>query len=109
MPTVDSKGRIVLPIAVREELGIEPGSEVTVRTRDHRVILEPEDDPSDVIQRLEALIEEAAVERERRRGEGERSGRSASLDEDLIAAKQRRVIRSGANRESPSDRENGNE
>ncbi|MEF8819842.1 MAG: AbrB/MazE/SpoVT family DNA-binding domain-containing protein [Haloferacaceae archaeon] len=56
MPKVDSKGRIVLPQELRERLGIAPGSEVEVREEGGRVVVEPEDDPAEVIARMEALV-----------------------------------------------------
>ncbi|MUV59423.1 AbrB/MazE/SpoVT family DNA-binding domain-containing protein [Halobacterium sp. CBA1126] len=63
MTTVDSKGRIVLPQELRERLGIAPGTEVEVREEDGKAVVEPEDDPSDVISRMERLVAEAASER----------------------------------------------
>jgi AbrB family looped-hinge helix DNA binding protein len=40
--TVSSKGQMVIPAAIREELGIEAGTRVAVRLEGMRVILEPE-------------------------------------------------------------------
>jgi len=40
--TVSSKGQMVIPAAIREELGIEPGTRVAVRLEGMQVILEPE-------------------------------------------------------------------
>lgn len=40
--TVSTKGQIVIPAAVREELEIEPGTRVAVRVEGGRVILDPE-------------------------------------------------------------------
>jgi AbrB family looped-hinge helix DNA binding protein len=40
--TVSTKGQIVIPAAVREELKIEPGTRVAVRVEGGRVILDPE-------------------------------------------------------------------
>lgn len=65
MPTVDDKGRIVLPKAVRERLGITPGTEVEVRTDDGKAIVEPEDDPERIIEQMGRLIDSAAEGRER--------------------------------------------
>jgi len=56
---VDTKGRVVLPKAVRERLGIDPGTEVTVREEDGRVVIEPEDDPEAIIDDLETMIASA--------------------------------------------------
>jgi len=40
--TVSIKGQMVIPAAIREALGIEPGTRVAVRLDGMRVILEPE-------------------------------------------------------------------
>ncbi len=40
--TVSSKGQLVIPAAIRQELGIEPGTRVAVRLEGTNVILEPE-------------------------------------------------------------------
>lgn len=63
MPTVDAKGRIVLPKEVRERLDIDPGTEVDVQEEDGRVVVEPERDPDEIIERMESLIEDAAADR----------------------------------------------
>jgi AbrB family looped-hinge helix DNA binding protein len=39
---MDKSGRLVLPKAVREEAGIEPGMPLRIRVRDGRVEIEPE-------------------------------------------------------------------
>jgi AbrB family looped-hinge helix DNA binding protein len=39
--TVSSKGQMVIPAAIREELGIEPGTRVAVRREGDEVILRP--------------------------------------------------------------------
>jgi AbrB family looped-hinge helix DNA binding protein len=86
--TVDSKGRIVLPKDVRERLGISPGTEVDVHEEDGRAVVEPEDDPDEILERMERLVEEASPER----------GETTPLPEgiDPIARKHRDAIRSGA-------------
>lgn len=63
MAKVDSKGRIVLPKEVRERLDIEPGSEVEIRTDDGRAVVEPERDPSAIVDRMEELIEASRTAR----------------------------------------------
>lgn len=63
MTKVDAKGRIVLPRDVRERLGIAPGTEVEIREEDGKAIVEPEDDPEQVIERMEQLISEASDNR----------------------------------------------
>lgn len=40
--TIDNAGRLVLPKAVREEAGIEPGMPLRIAVRDGRVEIEPE-------------------------------------------------------------------
>lgn len=64
MAKVDSKGRVVLPQSVRERLGIAPGSEVEIHEQDGRAVVEPEDDPEDIVEDLEGLIETAAADRD---------------------------------------------
>lgn len=39
--TLSSKGQIVIPIEIREKLGIEAGTRIAVRIEQERVILEP--------------------------------------------------------------------
>ena len=40
--TVSSKGQLVIPATIREELGIEPGTRVAIRLEGSEVILRPE-------------------------------------------------------------------
>ncbi|WP_136601201.1 AbrB/MazE/SpoVT family DNA-binding domain-containing protein [Salinigranum halophilum] len=91
MAKVDSKGRIVLPKEVRERLGISPGTEVTVHEEDGKAVVEPEDDPDRIVERMELLVEETSSER----------GETTPLDEgtDPIAEKHRDAIRRGADSE----------
>ena len=88
MAKVDSKGRIVLPKAMRERLGITPGTEVEINEEDGRVVVEPEDNPDQIIERMERLITETASKR----------GETIPLDKgvDPIAEKHRETIRQGA-------------
>lgn len=88
MAKVDSKGRIVLPKEVREDLGITPGTEVTIHEEDGKAVVQPEDNPEEIIERMERLIAEASAEREE----------TVPVEEgaDPIAQKHRDVIRRGA-------------
>ena len=90
MPTVDSKGRIVLPQEVREALDIAPGTEVAVHEEDGRAVVEPEDDPDEVIERMETLIEETS----------RTAGDAVPLDDTSpVARKHREAVRRGAGRD----------
>ena len=40
--TVSSKGQLVIPAAIREELGIEPGTRVAIRRVGQVLVLKPE-------------------------------------------------------------------
>ncbi|HVZ83538.1 MAG TPA: AbrB/MazE/SpoVT family DNA-binding domain-containing protein [Terracidiphilus sp.] len=40
--TFSSKGQLVIPAAIREAMGIEPGTRVAIHQEGSRVILEPE-------------------------------------------------------------------
>lgn len=88
MTTVDSKGRIVLPQAVRERLGITAGTEVAIREEDGKAVVEPEDAPEQIIERMDQLVAETSPERRE----------STPLDDgvDPIARKHRDAVRSGA-------------
>ena len=88
MPTVDSKGRIVLPQDVRKQLGIEPGIEVEVREEDGKAIVEPEDDPEKIIDRMEELIAETSP--------ASTNTLPFENNPDPIAQKHRDAIRRGA-------------
>ncbi|MBV0923406.1 AbrB/MazE/SpoVT family DNA-binding domain-containing protein [Halomicroarcula limicola] len=90
MTKVDSKGRIVLPQEVRKRLGISPGSEVEVREEDGKAVVEPEDDPEEIIDRMEKLVGETSVER----------GETTPFDGGArpTAQKHRDAIRRGAER-----------
>ena len=91
MTKVDSKGRIVLPQEVREQLGITPGTEVEVREEDGLAVIEPEDDPDEILSRMEQLVKEASSEPDERVPMPE--------DIDLIAHKHRETVRRGAEKE----------
>lgn len=40
--TISTKGQMVIPAAIREELGIEPGTRVAVRIEGGRMIVDPQ-------------------------------------------------------------------
>lgn len=65
MPKIDSKGRVVLPQEIRERLGITPGTEVEVREESGKAVVEPEDDPERIIERMEELVAGIPDERQR--------------------------------------------
>lgn len=91
MPTVDSKGRIVLPKAVREALDIAPGTDVTVEVRDDEqgVVVEPAPDPEETANELLETIEREAA----RRGE---TTRSPQGDTHPVARDHVETVRRGA-------------
>lgn len=88
MVKMDSKGRIVLPQEVRERLGITPGTEVDVHEEGGKAVVEPEEDPERVIERMNQLVEETSPERTE----------TTSFEEgvDPIARKHREAVRRGA-------------
>lgn len=85
MTTVDSKGRVVLPKEVRERLGITPGTEVEVREEDGKAVVEPEDDPERILDRMERLVEETS----------DRGETSPLEDADPISQDHRDAVRRG--------------
>lgn len=88
MVTVDSKGRVVLPQEIRERLGITAGTEVEIHEENGKAVVEPEDDPEHVIEKMEVLIEETAPE----------NGGPTPPDDDTspVAQKHRDAVRRGA-------------
>ena len=91
MPTVDSKGRITLPKRVRERLGIDAGTEVEVHEDDGKVVVEPEEDPREVLDRMEELVAESSPA----------SGETTPLDAETgpVARKHRDAVRRGTERD----------
>lgn len=91
MSKMDSKGRIVLPKEVRERLNITPGTEVEVREEDGKAVVEPEDDPADILDRMEQLVAETSTDR------GESTPPADSSDP--VARDHRAAVRRGATRD----------
>lgn len=92
MPKVDSKGRVVLPQHVRERLGIEPGTEVEIHEEGGKAVVEPEDDPQEIIERMEELIAETSP--------ASTETRSLEAGVDPIAQNHRDAVRRGAEHNS---------
>jgi len=88
MTTVDAKGRIVLPKEVRDRLGITPGTAVEVREEDGKAVVRLEDDPDDILERMDRLVEAASSNRDETTAF---SGRP-----DPVARKHRDAVRRGA-------------
>jgi AbrB family looped-hinge helix DNA binding protein len=92
MAKVDAKGRIVLPKEVRDRLGITAGTEVAIREEDGKAVVEPEDDPEQIIECMEQLVTESSAERA--------ATKPLDDEDDPIAQKHRDAIRSGATDDS---------
>jgi len=88
MAKVDSKGRIVLPQKLRDRLDITPGSEVDIHEEDGRVVVEPEDDPEQIIDRMEQLVADTSPEPD--------ETMSVEDGADPIARRHRDAVRRGA-------------
>ncbi len=81
--TLSTKGQIVIPAAIREELKMEPGTRIAVRMEGGRIVLDPETIAAKLAMidmmkgytaggpsMTDALIEDRRRERERERAEG---------------------------------------
>ena len=92
MATVDSNGWIVLPKEVGERFGITPWADREVREDDVKMIDEPEDDPRQIIERMEKLVAETSS----------RPRETTPFDESAgpIARKHKDAVRRGADDES---------
>ena len=92
MAKVDSKGRVVLPQEVRDRLGITAGTEVEIHEEDGKAVVKPEDDPEQIIECMEQLVEETSSQR----------GETTPLDEgvDPVAQKHRDAVQRGAEKNS---------
>jgi AbrB family looped-hinge helix DNA binding protein len=54
--TIDPAGRIVIPKALRERLGLAAGEPLDVRERDGRLEIEPEPTPMTLVKRKGGLV-----------------------------------------------------
>lgn len=88
MTKVDAKGRIVLPQEVRERLGIAPGTVVEVREEDGRAVIEPEDEPEEILRRMERMVAEFSAT--------DRKTEPLASDVDPIGEDFRETVREGA-------------
>lgn len=53
---IDSAGRIVIPKALRDRLGLDRGSVVEIRERDGRIEIEPAPTPMALVQRAGGAV-----------------------------------------------------
>jgi AbrB family looped-hinge helix DNA binding protein len=60
--TIDSAGRVVIPKPVRDQAGLEAGTEVEVEFRDGQIVLEPTTVSMRVVKRAPGAIIEAEGE-----------------------------------------------
>jgi AbrB family looped-hinge helix DNA binding protein len=86
---VGPQGRIVIPAALREELGVNPGQELVARVEDGRLVLERRED---VVRRLKGRFSHVPAGR--------------MLSEELIAER-REEARLEAEREAELENERG--
>jgi len=82
---VGPKGRIVVPAALRRELGMDEGAEVVVRADRGRLVVEPR---ALVLGRLRATVRDAVPE-------------TVSLVDELLAERRREARRERAARRRP--------
>lgn len=54
--TIDSAGRLVVPKALREELGLKAGTQVEIRARDGKLEIEPSATPMRLVKRGKGLV-----------------------------------------------------
>ena len=53
---IDSAGRVVVPKALRDELGLEPGRPLEISARDGALVIEPVPTPVSLVQRGKRLV-----------------------------------------------------
>lgn len=57
---VDEKGRVTIPLAIRESLQIDPGEEVAVELEDDRIVIRPRISRDELVEQLGGCINEVA-------------------------------------------------
>jgi AbrB family looped-hinge helix DNA binding protein len=57
--TIDGAGRVVIPKPLRDEAGLEPGTEVEIELRDGRIEIEPATVPMRLVRRGGRVVIEA--------------------------------------------------
>ena len=55
---VDEKGRIILPKAIRTDLGLSEGSEVVVRLEKERIVVSRAVEPDEFIRDMEGFVKD---------------------------------------------------
>ena len=53
---IDSAGRVIVPKALRDELGLAPGRELEIRARDGALVIEPVPTPVTLVRRGKRLV-----------------------------------------------------
>lgn len=54
--TIDSAGRVVIPKAIRDELGLRGGTEIEISERDGRIEIEPVPVPMRLVKKGNVLV-----------------------------------------------------
>ena len=58
---IDAAGRVVVPKALRDELGFQPGSALEIHARDGALVIEPVPAPVKLVRRGKVLVAEPTV------------------------------------------------
>ncbi len=53
---IDAAGRLIVPKALRDELGLVPGRELEIRARDGALVIEPVPTPVSLVRRGKVLV-----------------------------------------------------